>query len=105
MRIITPSSPTPPRNLLKHLQKPPPPPSADSAEEKREPKALPAFHPLPYYSFIPAVLVMVLRLALDVLTKLLNWQKVAVVMVMVVVAVVGAPVWESYSRELSMRMF
>lgn len=45
---------------------------------------------------------MVLRLALDVLTKLLNWQKWAVVMVMVMVivaAAAGAPVWESYSGE------
>lgn len=72
---------TPPRSPQTSPK--PPPPSADSSEEKREPKALPAFHPLPYYSFIPAVLVMVLRLALDVLTKLLNWQKWAVVMVMV----------------------
>ncbi len=46
------------------------PSSADSTAEE-EAKALPAFHPLPYYSFIPAMLIMVLRLALDVLTKLL----------------------------------
>lgn len=36
-------------------------------------KALPAFHPLP--SFISAILIMVLRLVLDVLTKLLIWRK------------------------------
>lgn len=38
-------------------------------------KALPAFHQLPCHSFIPAMLIMVLRLVLDVLTKLLIWQK------------------------------
>lgn len=38
-------------------------------------KALRAFHLLPYHSFIPAMLIMVLRLVLDVLTKLLIWQK------------------------------
>lgn len=42
---------------------------------------------------------MVLRLALDVLTKLLNWQKGAVVMVIVAAVAAGAPVWESYRGE------
>lgn len=38
-----------------------------------EAQALPAFHPLPYHSFISAMLIMVLRLVLDMLTKLLIW--------------------------------
>lgn len=43
------------------------------------------------YSFIPAGLVAVVRLALDVLTKLLIWQRVAA-------AVVETPDWENCSR-------
>lgn len=46
-----------------------------SREKTKKANTLPASHPLPYCSFIPAMLIMVLRLVLDVLTKLLIWQK------------------------------
>lgn len=49
------------------------------------------------YSFIPAGRVAVVRLALDVLTKLLIWQRAAVA-AEVVVMVVEAPDWENCSR-------
>lgn len=58
-------------DLLKHPQNP----LISGQHGGEEAKALRAFHPLSYYSFIPAMLIMVLRLVLDVLTKLLIWQK------------------------------
>lgn len=66
-------------------------------------KARPAFHLLPYYSFIPAMLIMVLRLVLDVLTKLLIWQKGGGVGWRLLFERITAG--KNEKREFSMRMF
>lgn len=61
--------------LLNDQLKHPPNSLISGRHSREEAKAFPAFHPPFYYSFIPAMLIMVLRLVLDVLTKLLIWQR------------------------------